>query len=398
MENKEINKTFLIILLGILAALGPLTIDMYIPGFANIAADFGTDENRVAFTMTSYFIGIAIGQLIYGPLVDKYGRKKPLLFGLGIYIIAAIGIALSYSIEMMVATRFFQALGGSAGMVASTAIITDVYKPDDRARAFSLIMLVMGIAPVLAPSMGSFIVSYADWQSIFYFLAIFAGLVCIMIYTLLPETGKYMHSDKLKIKKITKDYFEVFKNKTFLYYIAAGGIANSMIFAYISSAAFIFLTYYQLDKATFSVLFAVNAIGIISGSYLNGLLSKKIFYIKILNRAVFFMSFVSILFAVLVYFNPNIPYYWVVVGIFLTMFSIGFSYPNAIAASLAPFTKKSGSASALNGSLRMGFGALVTAIIGFLKPESAFTMFAVMVVLSLTSTFLVRLARKYTVH
>src|SRR5690625_3902791 len=116
MSNSNINKNFLIILLGILAALGPLTIDMYIPGFSNIAEDFGTDENQVAFTMTSYFIGIALGQLAYGPLVDKYGRKKPLLYGLTIYAVAAIGVAFSFSIEMMIDLRFFQALGGSAGM------------------------------------------------------------------------------------------------------------------------------------------------------------------------------------------------------------------------------------------------------------------------------------------
>src|SRR5690606_15727916 len=151
-EKKQINRTFLIILLGILAAIGPFTIDMYLPGFKQIATEFNTVEKQVAFTLTSYFVGIAIGQLIYGPLVDKYGRKKPLLAGLGIYIIAALGCAIAPSINTLIEMRLLQALGGCVGMVASNAIISDVYEKDRRARAFSLIMLVMGIAPVIAPS------------------------------------------------------------------------------------------------------------------------------------------------------------------------------------------------------------------------------------------------------
>lgn len=395
MSNSNINKNFLIILLGILAAIGPLTIDMYIPGFSLIAEDFQTDENRVAFTMTSYFIGIALGQLIYGPLVDKYGRKKPLLIGLLIYILAAIGCAFSTSIEMMVVLRFFQALGGSAGMVAATAIITDVYKPDYRARAFSLIMLVMGIAPIAAPSFGSFFIEYFNWKAIFFFLAVFATAVASLIYFFLPETGKFMHSDKLKFKKVSGDYLSVFRNRTFFFYTMAGSIANSMIFAYIASSAFIFLTYYGLSKTTFSFIFGLNASGMIFGSYLNGLLTKKVYYINILRTAILLLTGFAVFFSILVFFNPSIPYQWVVVGIFAIQSSLGFTYPNAIAASLAPFTERSGSASALNGALRMGISALVTAVIGLTVANSAFTMFATMAVLAVSATVFLGLAKKY---
>ena len=396
MKTPNINKNFLIILLGILAAIGPLTIDMYIPGFSLIAEDFNTDENRVAFTMTSYFIGIALGQLAYGPLVDKYGRKKPLLIGLLIYIFAAIGCAFSTSIEMMVALRFFQALGGSAGMVAATAIITDVYKPDYRARAFSLIMLVMGIAPIAAPSFGSFFIEYFNWKAIFFFLGIFATTVGLLIYFFLPETSKFMHSDKLKFKKVSGDYLSVLRNRTFFYYTMAGSIANSMIFAYIASSAFIFLTYYGLSKTTFSFIFGLNASGMIFGSYLNGLLTKKVYYIKILRFAILLLTGFSVFFSFLVFFNPSIAYQWVVLGIFAIQSSLGFTYPNAIAASLAPFTEKSGSASALNGALRMGISALVTAVVGFTAANSAFTMFAIMAVLAILATTFLRFAKKYS--
>lgn len=390
-----INKTFLIILLGILAATGPFTIDMYIPGFSEIAKDFGTDQNRVAFTMTSYFIGIALGQLIYGPLVDKYGRKKPLLIGLSIYILAAVGCALSLSIEMMIALRFFQALGASAGMVAATAVITDVYKPDERAKAFSLIMLVMGIAPIVAPSFGSFFMSHFKWQAIFYFLAGFGIFVTSLIFFFLPETGQYMNNDKLAFKKVTADYLNVFKDTTFFLYTLAGSLANALIFAYIASASFIFLTFYDVGHTTFSILFAINAAGLISGNYLNGQLSGKINYIRILHTSSVVLTVVVLLFAGLIFVNPTIDFKWVVAGIFLIEFGIGFTYPNAIAASLAPFTRRSGTASALNGSIRMGVGALTTAIIGLFVARSSLTMFATMGVLSVLFLLFVRLAKAY---
>lgn len=389
MTQAKINKNYLIILLGILAAIGPFTIDMYLPGFQRIAQDLYTDEQHVAFTLTSYFVGIALGQLFYGPIVDKYGRKKPLLFGLGIYILAAIGCALSPMIEVMIGMRFLQALGGCVGMVASTAIISDVYEVQYRARAFSSIMLVMGVAPLIAPSVGSFFVEKWDWEVIFYFLAVFAGIVFLLIQFFLPETSRYMHSNKLKIREIAAGYLEVLKNKTFLFYTLAGSIAMSVMFAYISSASFIFLTFYGLDKATFSILFAVNASGIISGSYLNGLLTRKVNYIKISNYAALVLSLISLCILIFVLINPNLPYQWLVVALFLILFTIGFINPNATAASLAPFTKNSGTASALGGAIRMGTGALVATAVGLFQGESSLTMFMMIFVLSiLAASFL----------
>lgn len=389
MTHAKINKNYLIILLGILAAIGPFTIDMYLPGFQRIAQDLYTDEQHVAFTLTSYFVGIALGQLFYGPIVDKYGRKKPLLFGLGIYILAAIGCALSPMIEVMIGMRFLQALGGCVGMVASTAIISDVYEVQYRARAFSSIMLVMGVAPLIAPSVGSFFVEKWDWEFIFYFLAVFAGIVFLLIQFLLPETSRYMHSNKLKIRGIDAEYFEVLKNKTFLFYTLAGSIAMSVMFAYISSASFIFISFYGLDKATFSLLFAVNASGIISGSYLNGLLTRKVNYIKISNYAALILSLISLCILIFVLINPHLPYQWLVVALFLILFTIGFINPNATAASLAPFTKNSGTASALGGAIRMGTGALVATAVGLFQGESSLTMFIMIFVLSiLAASFL----------
>lgn len=374
-HTTTINRTFLIILLGILAAIGPFTIDMYLPGFARIAEDLGTDEKHVTFTLTSYFFGIAVGQLIYGPIVDKYGRKKPLLAGLLIYIIAAIGCALSHNIETMIGMRLLQALGGCVGMVASNAIISDVYEKERRAKAFSLIMLVMGVAPLIAPSIGSLLLKNADWNYIFYFLAVFSIIVSALIYFYLPETSRYMHSNKLEIKKISKNYWEILKNPTFLFYTLAGSIAMSVLFAYISSASYVFQTIYTLDKETFSVIFAINASGLIAGSYLNGVLTNYFNYIKIAKTTSVLITAVAFVFLLLFSSDPHIQYHWAVAGLFSILFLVGFINPNATAASLAPFTDNSGAASALGGAIRMGIGAIVAATIGVFQGDSANTMF-----------------------
>ncbi|MCB0470680.1 MAG: multidrug effflux MFS transporter, partial [Flavobacteriaceae bacterium] len=314
--NTTINKNFLIVLLGILAALGPFTIDMYLPGFKQIALDLRTDEKHVAFTLTSYFVGIAVGQLFYGPIVDKYGRKRPLLFGLFIYALSALGCAFSPSIQTMIGMRLLQALGGCVGMVAANAIISDVYEVNQRAKAFSTMILIMGVAPLVAPSIGSFFVEQANWQYIFYFLTLFAFLVGLLIYFFLPETSLHMHSNKLKIKTIGKDYLTILKTKIFFRYIVAGSLSMAILFAYISSASFIFLTHYALSKTTFSILFAINASGLILGSYLNGLLTNYVNYVTIARRASIILGIITFLLLVLIYLKPNLPYQYMVGGLF----------------------------------------------------------------------------------
>lgn len=378
----QLNRTFLIILLGILAAIGPFTIDMYLPGFKQIATDFGTSEKQVAFTLTSYFFGIAIGQLVYGPLVDKYGRKKPLLIGLGIYIIAALGCALSDSIESLIAMRLLQALGGCVGMVASNSIISDVYEHDKRARAFSLIMLVMGVAPVIAPTVGSLFLEAGSWRFIFFFLAFFSALVALLIMLFLPETSQYMHSNKLKVRVIAREYLTILKNPTFLFYTLAGSIAMAILFAYITSASFVFQTYYGLEKDVFAIIFALNAGGLILGNVLNGMLVGKFNYIKIAKISSLVISAVTLVVMLVFMTNPTLPYQVAVAGLIAILLLINFINPNATAASLAPFTSTAGAASALGGAIRMGVGAMVAAAIGIFQGETVLTMFVVMFILA----------------
>lgn len=390
--TSSINRTFLILLLGILAAIGPFTIDMYLPAFGQIASDFQTDEQRVAFTLTSYFAGIAIGQLFYGPIVDKYGRKRPLIIGLSIYILASIGCAHSAGIGQLILFRLLQALGGCVGMVATNAIISDVYEKQDRAKAFSSLMLVMGVAPLIAPSVGSLLLEHSNWHFIFYFLGAFAALVIILLVFWLPETSIHMHRRPLQIKKISREYLAILKNRTFLTYTLAGSLAMSILFAYISSASFLFQTLYQLNKTTFSILFAIVAAGLISGSTLNGLLNRRMHFIKIARLSASLLIGVTALGLSIVSFYNEVPYQLIVALMFLILFLIGFVNPNATAASLIPFTENAGTASALGGAIRMGTGAAVAAAIGTFQGSSAITVFVSCFILALGTAVMLRLS------
>lgn len=386
MQNQlPISRTFLIVILGVLAAIGPFTIDMYLPGFSAIAKSFGTNEKQVAFTLTSYFIGIAIGQLFYGPIIDKYGRKKPLLFGIGIYAIAALGIALAPNIGTMIGMRFLQALGGCAGMVATNAIISDVYEKEQMAKAFSSLLLVMGVAPLIAPSAGSFFISHFEWQYIFYFLFGFALLVLLMLYFFLPETNQHMHTNKLRIKSVSKEYWHILNNAYFIHYSLASGLAMSVLFAYISSAAFIYMNYFELSSTQFSLFFAMNAVGFIGGSNINGWLVKKHSFIKIGKIASLVLSVLTLFLFLIFWGQLDISVAVFFVFNFFILFIIGFINPNANTGSLIPFKTNAGAASALSGFLRMALAALIAAAVGLFQGESPIT-FALTVLLLAVST------------
>lgn len=396
MQSKlPISRTFLIIILGILAAIGPFTIDMYLPGFGEIASSFGTDERHVTFTLTSYFIGIALGQLFYGPIIDKYGRKKPLLIGIGIYTVAALGIALTPSISTMIGLRFLQALGGCAGMVATNAIISDVYEKEQMARAFSSLLLVMGVAPLIAPSVGSFFISHFEWRYIFYFLTVFGALVILMLFFFLPETNQHTHQNKLRIKTVSKEYGHIFTNAYFIHYSLASSLAMSVLFAYISSAAFIYMTYFGLSNTSFSLIFALNALGFIVGSNINGLLVKNYSFVKIGKIASISLSALTFFLFLIIWQEAAISVWVFAAFNFLILFLIGFINPNANTGSLIPFKANAGAASALSGFLKMAIAAIVAATIGTFQGDTPIVFAITVLFLALATMFLLLKAPEY---
>src|SRR5574343_385431 len=236
MDKKR--RTLLVLILGSLSAIGPLSIDMYLPGFPEIAADLHTTVDKVSYSLSSFFIGICAGQLICGPLLDRFGRKKPLYAGLIIYIIASIGCALSTSVEMLIAFRFLQAIGGCLGMVAPSAIVRDLFPVNESAKIFSLLILVLGVSPIIAPTVGSYLIASFGWQSVFIVLSIIVALLFTAVYFLLPESKSPDPEFSLKPKTILSSYLNVLKEPQFYTFAFAGAIAAAGLFAYLGGSPF----------------------------------------------------------------------------------------------------------------------------------------------------------------
>ena len=190
MKGKE--KFFVILILGMLSAIGPFSIDMYLPGFPDIAKDLHTTVAHVALSLSSFFIGISFGQLIYGPLLDRFGRKKPLYFGISIYLVASVGCAMATSANALIALRLVQALGGCAGMVAARALVRDIFPVEENAKIFSLLMLVIGVSPLIAPTLGGYVTATIGWQYIFIILATMSVFALAAVHFFLPE-GREAH-------------------------------------------------------------------------------------------------------------------------------------------------------------------------------------------------------------
>jgi DHA1 family bicyclomycin/chloramphenicol resistance-like MFS transporter len=211
-----------ILILGLLSALGPFSIDMYLPGFPVIARSLHTSIEYVGYSLSSFFIGISVGQLIYGPLLDRFGRKRPLYVGMVIYILASIGCAFASSIEVLIVLRLFQALGGCVGMVAPRAMVRDSFPVDENAKIFSLLVLILGVSPVLAPTAGSFVISAFGWNAVFIVLAVVALLTLLIVIFWLPESKQPDPGFSLRPKAIAGSFWFVMKEPQF-YTNALGG-------------------------------------------------------------------------------------------------------------------------------------------------------------------------------
>jgi MFS transporter, DHA1 family, multidrug resistance protein len=357
---------------------------MYLPGFPSIAKDLNTGISNVALTLSSYFIGISLGQLIYGPLLDRFGRKKPLIIGFALYFLAALFCGFVSDINGLIILRFILALGGCAGMVASRAIIRDICRKDETVNAFAMLMLVMGVTPIIAPSLGGMISSYPGWRFIFFLLSFISLILLLMIIFLLPETKQSDSSVSMKIKPILLEYLNVLKEPSFLIYGIAGGIAYSALFSYISGASFVYMNLFGFTGFQFGVIFGINAFGLISGGQLNRLIHRKY---KSGSIVLIMQAVLIILCLMMTAFNiffQNITAITVVL-LFLFLFSLGILNPNTNALGLHPFTRNAGIASALLGFVQMVTSALASGLISLFHNNTVFPMILIMTVLIVIS-------------
>lgn len=376
MMNKK-RRSLLVLILGLLSAIGPLSIDMYLPGFPAIAADLHTSVDMVSYSLSSFFIGICVGQLICGPLLDRFGRKRPLYGGLLIYIIASLGCAMSNSVEMLIAFRFLQAIGGCVGMVAPGAIVRDMFPVNESAKVFSLLILVLGVSPIIAPTFGSYLISAFGWHSVFIILSVIVALLFIAVAFLLPESKEPDPSFSLRPKTILSSYLTVLKEPQFYTFAFAGAIAAAGLFAYLAGSPFVFMNLFKVSPKVYGWIFAIIAAGLITSSQLNTLFLRKFNSSQIIKVTLLVQASIGLLLftgSALGWLNI----YATIGLIFLFLSCQGFSFPNSAALSLAPFKKEAGSASALMGALQMGIGAFASAMVGFINNGTSLPMTGIM--------------------
>lgn len=367
----------LILILGLLSAIGPFSIDMYLPGFPAIAADLQTTVDAVSYSLSSFFLGISVGQLAIGPLLDRFGRKRPLYAGLILYILASLGCASATSVEALILFRLLQAFGGCVGMVAPRAIVRDVFPVHENAKIFSLLILVLGVSPILAPTVGSYVIAHFGWHTVFLVLAVVTALILLAVIFYLPESKQPDPNYSLRPKPILNSFFTVLKEPQFLTYALTGAVSSAGLFAYLSGSPFVFMELHGVNQQQYGWIFALIAAGLITSSQLNNLLLRTYSSEQIMRATLVLQTVVGLVLVAGVV-TQTFGLTAIVVCIFLFLSCQGFSFPNSSALSMAPFTREAGSASALLGALQMGLGATASALVGLLHAETALPMTGVM--------------------
>ena len=377
MSEKKAPKAVLIFILGLLSSIGPISIDLYLPAFSAIASDLKTDVSSVMLSLSAFFVGISLGQLVYGPLLERFGRKKPLYGGLALYALASVGCALSESVEALIFFRGLQALGGCVGMVASRTLVRDLFPVHQIAKVFSSLMLVIAVSPLIAPTLGSLITIHLGWRALFGVLVAVITAIVLGIYFLLPEGAAPNPSYSLKPKSILKSFKSVLAEPQFALYTATSSIAYSGLYAYISGSPFVFMDYFMTDETTYGLIFALIAAGLIGTAQINGFLLTKWGSDQIIRIALSIQSLVGLTLVLLT--ATGLIQLWSMVGLlFLFLSCQGLIFPNASALSMAPFSKNAGNASALMGFFQMSVGALLSALVSLFHDGTALPMTGVM--------------------
>lgn len=387
----------LILILGTLSALGPFSIDMYLPGFPAIAKDLHTTIARVALSLSSFFVGISIGQLLYGPLLDRFGRKKPLYVGLVIYILTSASCLLVHTIDGLIILRFVQAIGSCAAGVAAVAMVRDLFPVKDSAKVFSLLMLVIGVSPMIAPTVGGYVIAAFGWQAVFVILLAMGVLILLATILWLPETQPPDTAYSLHPFRILNTFWSVLREPQFYTYAFAGAVTFSGLFAYVSGSALVFMDVFLVSAQVYGWIFAFLSVGFIGSSQLNSLALRRYPSEPIVLAALICQSIIG-----LVFLTGTMQGWFglssTITLLFLFLCCLGFTSPNTSALSLAPFAKNAGSASALMGAIQMAIGALASVGVSLFTTHSAVPMVAIMAVSALLALLIVLLGRRFIAH
>ncbi len=366
------------VLLGSLAAIGPLSIDIYLPAFPAIEASFQAPLGSAQNTLAAFFAGLAVGQLVQGALADRFGRRGPLLVALGIYTAASLGCALAPGIGFLSAMRALAAFGGAAGMVIPRAIVRDLADGHAAAKLMSQLMLVMGVAPIIAPTIGSGILRLGSWRLIFWVDVVY-GLTCLLVvWRALPETLEMARRTHAGLAGLAARYVMVVRDRGFLSFASLGGFAMFGLFAFIAGSPPVFIEEYQVGATVYGMLFGVSAAGFIAGSQVNPYVVRRFGAIAVLQVATWVYLAVTLVFAAFA-FVGGFGVASVVLPVMAALFCLGFVNPNAAVGALSGHATQAGSASAVMGTLQFVLAAISGTLVGWLTDGTARPMAGLMV-------------------
>jgi len=367
------------VLLGFLTAVGPLSTDMYLPAFPAIEASLGGRPGTAQITLATWFAGLAIGQITQGSLADRYGRRGPLVVGTAIYTLANAGCALAPDLFTLSALRFVAAFGGSASMVIPRAIVRDLADGHAAAHLMSRLMLVMGVAPILAPTLGGLILGFAPWHATFWLTAVYGAICCALVWRFLPDTLPPNRRMQLGFGNLASRYASVLRDRVFLAYALIGGCGMFGMFAYIGGSPPVLIQRFAFSPAQYGMLFGASAGAFILSSQINPRILPQFGAARVLRvGTVVYLAAAIVLLTCAVLGVGGV--YGVVLPVVFAMGSMGFVMPNSAVGALSRHAAQAGSASALMGTIQFCLAALSGVLVGALSDGSARPMATLMLI------------------
>ncbi|WP_083275480.1 multidrug effflux MFS transporter [Pseudonocardia sp. HH130630-07] len=389
------SRVRLALVLGALIALGPLTIDTYLPALPEVGRDLGAAGTTVQLTLTGTLAGLALGQLLIGPLSDAYGRRPLLLAGAALHVVASALVAVAPSIEVLTLLRVLQGAGASAGAVVGLAIVRDLFTGRAAASMLSRLMLVMGAAPVLAPTLGAGLLTWVSWRGVFLFLAAYGLVMLVVVSYGLPETLPPARRRPARLGATLRTYGTLLRDRTFVGLVLVAGLAMGALFSYVSGASYVFQQQFGVDQGTFGLLFGAGAIWLVVGTQLNPVLLRYLEPRRVLTGGITAGVLAGfVLFVLTSTGTGGLPA--VLVGVWVMLLACGFVMPNAPALALARHGESAGTAAALLGSLQFGLGAATSPLVGLLGNDAMAMGTAMFASVALAGLSLVLVVRPWT--
>jgi len=379
-RGRDLPLTFV---LGALTAFGPVSIDLYLPALPELARDFGTHESQVQLTITACLVGLAVGQAVAGPVSDALGRKRPLLVGVGVYAVASAACAASASLGLLTAGRLLQGFAGAAGIVIARAVVRDLYSGVEAARYFSLLMLVTGLAPILAPFVGAQLLHLTSWRGLFVALTAYGVLLFVAVFFWLRETLPVERRVTGGWHETARAFRIVAGDRDVVGYSLSCGFMFAAMFAYIAGSPFVLQDVYDLSPAEFGVAFGVNSIGIVTASQLGRRLLLRHSERRILGATLIVATLAGL--ALLAASAIDLGLFGVLVPLFLVISCIGLVFPTATSLAMANHPEVAGTASGLLGVLQFMLGAITAPLVGLAGTDTALPMAAVIAGLTIAA-------------